>query len=116
MTVISMEGDQMEEKKSSMLTTSFLFTTMLRRTSSRFVPAAGGVFVLLLQARFTSPSLVPAPWAERAESLPCPGSGLAGCLCKGYTIAAPLLASAAQSPCADPPKDNVAETDVTSSH
>lgn len=114
-TVVSLEREEMEQKEISMFTTSYLFT-MLRRTSSRFVPAAGRVFVLLLQARFSSPSLAPAPRAERAESLPCPGSGLAGCLCRGCMVAAPLLAPAVQSPRADPPEDNAAETDVTSSH
>lgn len=77
----------MKEKESSLFPTSFLLTTMLR--SSRFVPAAGRAFVFLLQVHFSSPGL--APQAVRAKSLPCPGSSLAGCLCRGYMRAAPLL-------------------------
>ena len=58
----------MEEEDTSLFTTSSLFTTMLRRTRSRFVPAAGGVFVFPLLAHFVSSG--PTGRDSRVPSLP----------------------------------------------
>lgn len=60
----------MEEKEISVFNTSFLFTTMLKRTSRRFVAAAGTVFVLLLLEHFSSPWLVPQEKSSRVSYLP----------------------------------------------
>lgn len=103
MTAVSLEGDGMEEKEIS------VFITMLRRTS--LCQQEGSV------CRHVSlPKPCPSSMSRGAKTVPYPGSGSAGCLCRGYMIAAPLLAPAAQRPCADPPEDKAAERDVTSSH